>query len=108
MSGPLHRVERDRHARPPQRRLEQFALMMRHERILVAMTNQKRRIARGDVRDGIRPRRQVPVLLDRAADQLRLGRVRRIMFHAAGQAVRVHLEKIGRPKIVHHRRTRLD
>jgi hypothetical protein len=55
MPGALDRAERDRHAGFLQSRIEQFALVTRHQRVLVAVANEEWRIAWRDIGDGIDP-----------------------------------------------------
>ena len=65
------------HARLLQRVQQNLALADRHERVGVAVQHQHRRVVLRHERERVRLRRLLLVLLDRPADELRLGRTRR-------------------------------
>ncbi len=96
-------VEGDGHAGCLQRIHQQHTLPIRHERIAVAVDDQKRRRLGGHVGHGVGACHLGGALLDRAADQLRLGRVRHIMNLAVRQPLGVHLQEVGRPEEIEHR-----
>jgi len=57
-------AERHRHARIPQRPVEQFALVGGHQRVLAPVTDQKRRVIPQDMADRIGSTPGIGVLLD--------------------------------------------
>ena len=101
VAAALDDIQRNRHALVAQGLVQQLTLVQRHERVLVAVADQKRRILPRDIRDRVCPAAGVLVLLDGPADELRLRRVGRIVIHPAGE--RAHLRKIGRAEKVAHR-----
>ena len=74
-------------------------LVERDERVLGPVEDQERRVVAGDVRDRRGRPRRVLVLLEGAADQLRLGRVGCVVIHAAG--IVPHRQQVAGPELVH-------
>ena len=66
------------------------------------MHDQKRRRAFIDVTDRIHPPYLIRIILDRATDQLRFRRIRRIVDLPVRKSVRIHLEKVRRTEEIAH------
>ena len=75
MVAPFDDVQRRRDARFLKRRVQQFALVQRHDEIRVAVDDEAGRVTLGDVGDRIRPLALLRGLFDRLADQAGRGRV---------------------------------
>ena len=68
----LDRVEGVLDSALGQRRIQQLALVVRHDRVLVAVDDEKRRVVCGDVGDRISSAYEIRVILNRPTDQQRL------------------------------------
>jgi hypothetical protein len=68
---------------------------MGDERVPVAVEDEERRVIRGHVGDRIRPAHLLRVLLDGAADEARLGGVRRVVELGAAGGSRRASKRVG-------------
>src|SRR5262245_37856769 len=84
-----------RHTGLLQRFVKQLTLSERHKRVRIAVQNQKRRSVLRDVYDGVGLRRFLLVLLNRAADQSRLRRLRAVVVDLAVEIGRASCRESG-------------
>src|SRR5215207_3890986 len=81
VAGTYNGVEGNRYTGLAQRRIQQYALLVGNQRVVIAMHDQEWRRIACHIRDWVDLSDSLSMLLDRATDQLRLGRIGRVMQH---------------------------